>query len=358
MGEYAVHRRVTSQLVDKPQICIVMDHPSDDEVRLNKILAGDFIINRICTQVGIDINKCMLTHALQLKPAQNNLQNFFNKRSEYKALCKDSEWRTPYPITTYGYLKQEMGQDLERLYNEINEAQPNVIIAMGSISLWALTGFDKIGVYRGAVIESNADSLNRNYKIIPSYSPSAVFKNYGFRYHLYSDYKKAKRESRTKQINYEERELWIEPNIEDLYTFETKHIKDLGDTKPLSFDIETAGGQITCIGFAPSLNHAIVVPFTYNYWAEPDRKKAWAWVKRLLEDETIVKVAQNQTYDVSWLKYMQDIEVRGTIHDTMHAQHSLQPELEKGLGFLGSTYTNEGAWKTLAKFSDSTKADE
>ena len=90
----------------------------------------------------------------------------------------------------------------------------------------------------------------------------------------------------------------------------------------------------------------------------PIGKKAWAWVKRLLEDETIVKVAQNQTYDVSWLKYMQDIEVRGTIHDTMHAQHSLQPELEKGLGFLGSTYTNEGAWKTLAKFSDSTKADE
>ena len=82
-----------------------------------------------------------------------------------------------------------------------------------------------------------------------------------------------------------------DPNVEDLYTFEIKHIKDLDDSKPLAFDIETAGGQITCIGFAPSLNHALVVPFTYNYWAEPDRKKAWAWVKRLLEDETIVKVA-------------------------------------------------------------------
>ena len=46
------------------------------------------------------------------------------------------------------------------------------------------------------------------------------------------------------------------------------------------------------------------------------------------------------------------------IHDTMHAQHSLQPEQEKGLGFLGSIYTNESAWKTLAKFSKSTKADE
>ena len=90
MGEYAVHRRVKSQLVNKPQVCIIMDYPSTDEVRLNKILAGDFIINRICKQVGIDINSCMLTHVFQLKPAQNNLQNFFHKRNEYRALCKES----------------------------------------------------------------------------------------------------------------------------------------------------------------------------------------------------------------------------------------------------------------------------
>jgi len=42
----------------------------------------------------------------------------------------------------------------------------------------------------------------------------------------------------------------------------------------------------------------------------------------------------------------------------MHAQHSLQPEMEKGLGFLGSIYTNEGAWKNLTSFSKSTKAEE
>jgi hypothetical protein len=34
----------------------------------------------------------------------------------------------------------------------------------------------------------------------------------------------------------------------------------------------------------------------------------------------------------------------------MLLHHSLQPELPKSLGFLGSLYTNEQAWKHLANF--------
>jgi len=31
----------------------------------------------------------------------------------------------------------------------------------------------------------------------------------------------------------------------------------------------------------------------------------------------------------------------------MLAHHALQPESEKGLGFLGSVYTNEPSWKLM-----------
>ena len=79
MGEYAVRRRVTSQLKEGAKIAIVMDFPSSNEVRLNKILAGDFIINKICRMTGIQIEDCMLTHTFQLKPAQDNPQNFFTR---------------------------------------------------------------------------------------------------------------------------------------------------------------------------------------------------------------------------------------------------------------------------------------
>ena len=365
MGEYAVKKRVPSQLKAGAKIAIVMDFPSANEVRLNKILAGDFIISKICRMAGIQVEDCMLTHTFQLKPAQDNPQNFFHKRSEYKALCKENKWRSSYPNTTLGYLKQEMEQDLQRLHNELNETNPNVIIAMGGVSLWALTGFDKVKIYRGAIIPSSSPHLNREFKVITSYPSYTVMKNYDFRAHVFSDFKKAKRESDTPNINYIERELWIEPTIEDLYTFKEKYIDKCDDLNPLSFDIETAEGQTRCIGFAPSLKHAIVVPFWMpdphfkSYWSSTEEEnKAWTWVKEILEDEQTVKVAQNQTYDVSWLAFKNNVIVKGLIHDTMHAHHSLQPEMEKGLAFLGSIYTNEGAWKTLAKFSKSTKADE
>ena len=47
MGEYAVKKRIPSKLKKGAKISIVMDFPSSNEVRLNNILAGDFIINKI-----------------------------------------------------------------------------------------------------------------------------------------------------------------------------------------------------------------------------------------------------------------------------------------------------------------------
>jgi len=44
MGEYAVKQGVPSQLEKRAKIAIVMDYPNSNEVRLNKILAGDFIV--------------------------------------------------------------------------------------------------------------------------------------------------------------------------------------------------------------------------------------------------------------------------------------------------------------------------
>ena len=106
------------------------------------------------------------------------------------------------------------------------------------------------------------------------------------------DFKKAKRESENKNINYINRKLWIEPTIDDLYTFKDKYIDTCDGLNPLSFDIETAEGQTRCIGFAPSLKHAIVVPFWMpdphfkSYWSSTEEEnKAWTWVKEILEDE-------------------------------------------------------------------------
>ena len=346
------------------KIAFVFDFPTTDEQRLGEIMVGSTgkMFHKMCEILELNVENCLLTHALAQKPPQENPAHFFMNKKNYSKFSKENKWRSKYPVNGFGFLKQEFESELERLQNELNACAPNIIIAMGSLALWALTGLDKIGTYRGTILKSD---LTGGTKVMPTFSPSAVIRNFDFRPIVLADIKKAVEESNTPEIKIKERELWIEPTIEDLQSFEESFIKENNEDEPLSFDIETAGGFITCIGFAPNDSTALVIPFKdkrnvlQNYWTDvAHERQAWAWIKRILENDKITKVAQNQTYDVSWLEYKHNIKVAGTIHDTMHAQHALQPEQQKGLGFLGSIYTNEGAWKTMAKFSKSTKRDE
>ena len=369
MSEYAVNKRIESRKpksVEDCKIAFIFEYPTNSETIANKILQGGTgkLFSELCDIAKIDLDDCLLTHTIQLKPHRNDTQYFFHKRKEYKALGKESEWRSSLPLKKEGYLKQKFEDEIIRLHKEIEEVQPTVIIPMGSLSLWALTGLDKIGTYRGATFTTSLRNSNvSTYKIVPTYSPVSVLKNFKYRPHFVADLQKAQRESLSTQLQHTDRDVWIEPTLTDLDEFEKKFISEANHDNPLAFDIETAEGSIVCIGFAPNPTTAMVVPFRdenkelNNYWSAHDEVAAWHWVKKILENEKIVKVAQNQLYDVSWLAYKMNIHVKGIIHDTMHAQHSLQPEQEKGLAFLGSIYTNESAWKTLAKFSKSTKAD-
>ncbi|KKL46727.1 hypothetical protein LCGC14_2342680 [marine sediment metagenome] len=133
--------------------------------------------------------------------------------------------------------------------------------------------------------------------------------------------------------------------------FYQKYIKDCD---LLAFDTETRKGQITCISFAPSPTIAIVIPFVektpnpdYNYWKDPeDEKSAWRFVQKVL-DSPVPKLAQNGLYDLQYLWTPHGISVRNFSEDTMLLHHSIYIELPKGLGFLGSIYTEEVAWKLM-----------
>ncbi len=43
--------------------------------------------------------------------------------------------------------------------------------------------------------------------------------------------------------------------------------------------------------------------------------------------------------------------------DTMLLHHALQPEMEKGLSFLGTIYTSEASWKMMRK-KDTVKRED
>jgi len=193
----------------------------------------------------------------------------------------------------------------------------------------------------------------KGYKVLPVYHPAAVMRNWEYRPTTVADFIKAARESKFPEIRRPKREIWIEPSLDDIRRFKREFIDGC---KLLSVDIETAGRAITCIGFAPRPDIAIVIPFVKarrtgrNYFTNPtSEREAWNIISDILADPSTQKTFQNGVYDISFLLRAYGIKTINAEHDSMLLHHALYPESEKSLGYLGSIYTDEGSWKRMRR---------
>jgi uracil-DNA glycosylase len=257
------------------------------------------------------------------------------------------------------FLRREFIPHLERLADEIIAVDPNLVIALGNTPLWALCGTTGVSKIRGTTRLSTHTAVG--YKVLPTYHPAAVLRQWELRPTTILDLMKAKREAEYPEIRRPKREIWIEPTLEDVKDFYANHI--IGSNQ-VAVDIETAGNRITCIGFSPHSGIAIVIPFddsrrrNRSYWPSArDELEAWNVVKHILGNREVTKTFQNGLYDIAFLWRSVGIPVFGATEDTMLLSHALQPESLKGLGFLGSVFTDEGPWKNDHKNSQTIKAD-
>ena len=316
---------------------------AEEKLRMPFVGVAGYELNGQLEDAGINRRECHVTNVFNLRPQPTN---------EVKNLCcpKKQDTLGLPPLGTGQYLRAEFAPELDRLYSELASVRPNIIIALGGTALWALSGISGISRHRGALRTSEPlrGEVGAGLKVLPTYHPAAVVRQYALRPTVIADLQKAKRQSEFPEIRRPHRYLHTEPSLVDLESFLADYILP---ARTLAFDIETAQKQITCIGFAPSADRALVVPFLDtrnggNYWASSDDERAaWAFVRRVL-DLPIPKVAQNGLYDVHWLWRNYGIPVRNFAHDTMLLHHALHPESQKGLGFLGSIYTDAPAWKT------------
>lgn len=298
-------------------------------------------LTRMLDEAGIHRADIFLTNVFNLHPPGNKLEHFCGPKAEAIE---------GYPVLAKGrYIRAEFQPEMDRLAGELIDANPNVIIALGNTAMWALLGKTAISKFRGTTDISTHTATG--FKVLPTYHPAAVCRQWELRPVTVLDLMKALRESEYPEIRRPQREIWIEPSLEDIERFVEEHIKGC---QILSVDIETSGNQITCIGFAPSNMLALVVPFrdlrkkSKSYWpTQKQELKAWGLIKNILEDPGIKKVLQNALFDVSVLWRSYGIGVKGVEHDDMLLHHSLQPESLKGLGFLASVYCAEASWKHM-----------
>lgn len=282
------------------------------------------------------------------------LRNVFNLRpsgNKIEALCvpkKEDTTGLP-PFATGKYFKAEYLPHVEQLYSDLRELKPNLVLALGNTPCWALLRRTAITRIRGGV---TASTVIPGLKVLPAIHPSAILRQWEHRHVTVLDLIKAKRELEFPEIRRPRREVWLEPSLDDLERFYEQHISGASFIAP---DIETIGNAITCIGFSPRPDLSIVVPFydsrrsDGNYWpSAAEERQAWEWVRRVL-DHPAPKVFQNGLYDIHFLWRGYGIKVRNAGHDTMLLHHALQPESPKGLGFLGSVYTDEASWKVTMR---------
>lgn len=321
-------------------VMIVGEAYGEQEERDGKPFSGPSgqVLRGLMRQAGIAESECYITNVFNLRPRGNRIEGFYGPKN--LAL-------PGWPAIERGkYISAEYAPELERLLAEVERTRPNVIIALGNTPLWALTHKTGIKRYRGAPISS----FNGRWKVIPTWPPASILRQWELRVIALADFYKARRESASPELNRPQRFIYMEPSLDDIKAFYEQYLKN----EPfVSCDVETKMKTITEVGYGTADGkHCLVIPFWSrsksdgNYWPTlREEREAWAWCR--LINTTKPLIGQNFSYDMQYFWRTVKIPCPQFLGDTMLLHHSLQPELEKGLGFLGSVYTDEPSWKFM-----------
>jgi hypothetical protein len=266
-------------------------------------------------------------------------------------------------------LRPKYRYHVDRLWKELEEYRPNLVIALGNFACWALLGQAQISAIRG----TPKITQRLGIKCLPTYHPAAL-RDWSLRPTIIADLIKAARESAYPEIHRIQR--WI--TCEDPITKERVTLDEIEawfnvPASSYSVDIETGyvlftraelknmsskmkrilAELISMVSFARNMNEAVVIPFMtrddpeLNYWKTPEEEiRAWRIVIHALASSETEKIFQNGIFDISHF-LRNKIRVLNATDDTMILSHALFPERPKSLSYLASIFSDEIAWKTM-----------
>lgn len=317
------------------KIMLVGEAPGAQEAKQGKPFVGPAgkLLNECLRYAGINRQECYITNVIKERPPKNNIKPFIN-------LSADS----PISGTSMGERAIEY---IEMLEQEIRTVDPNVIVPLGSVANWALTGIRKgITKWRGSIIES---TLVPSKKVIPCIHPSAALRMYIWRYFIIFDLQRVRDESSFPEIREPAINLIIGPSFRESIDY----LHACENNSRISFDIEVYNEEVSCISFSHSGSSAISIPFIYENGAyfDPEQElEIWLKIADLLEDNSIEKLAQNANFDTSFLFRKYGIKAHN-LEDTMIAEAILYPDFPKGLDFITTQYTKIPYYKDDGKFT-------
>lgn len=300
-------------------------------------------LTRMLHDAGIARSECYITNCVNARPPGNDISAFFS----------DKKLTQPQPILQEG---------LNALQRDVAAIRPNILICLGNVPLWALTGHRGITSWRGSTLQALPPF--HGVKVLPTYHPAAILRQWDWRFIAVHDLRRALGESAFPEVRTPAYNFLVRPSYSDAVAV----VDDLlarceKEVLPLAVDIETRAKHLACIGFAWTRLDAICLPLMCverpeGYWESEQEFEIVRRVRRLLTHPNVRVLGQNFLYDLQYIARYWGIGPK-VAFDTMLAQHCAWPGMPKGLDFISSMYCAfHQYWKDEGKLWDPTKVSE
>ncbi len=304
-------------------------------------------------EAGIARSDCYVTNFCKHRPEGNDISRLFAKRPQPGYVQIAGRWCHPI-----------VERLLAELHAEVRLVDPDVVVALGDVAMWALCGKSGITAWRGSQLYTAIPG--GQWKLVPLLHPAYILRQWHMRTTTVHDLRvrvRAGLKLGRGPWREPEHRFDIRPSVPQIL----RRIEQLRAEPPpqLAVDLETRGGHIACIGLAWSRTEAMCIPLmdvlrnSGHYFVEPAEELAvLEAVRGLLLDPRQRIVGQNFVYDLQYLSLWLQCLPRVNL-DTMVAHHVLYPGTAKGLDVLSSLYCEfHRYWKSEGKEWDARMPEE
>jgi uracil-DNA glycosylase len=307
-------------------------------------------LKKMCEEAGFSFYDCYNDMVFSVKKHTSFIPS---------AYCQD--WSKKLP-----FVKPKFQEHVDHVKQAIYDSGCNVVVALGDLALFVLTGEKSVTKWRGS--RMHCEILGKSIKVIPTFAPSRILKVWDWRHIAMYDLQRVLTESHESTYRTREENFIIGPDFHFARANLLWLLTEL-DQKPMliSHDVETIARNISVSGIAWSETDAICIPFmttqegrggNHNYWTVDEEAELVHLLNRILTHPNARVVGQNYLYDMQ--HEAKSHGIHPNVHmDTMLAWHTVFPGEKKSLDFLASIFCDYYCyWKDELKDYNSYPADE